>query len=359
MEKLVSFSFALLLAAATAQAKSFKLELYAQTSLAPKLTLGNEKVGGLSGMFLEDTKLIAVSDDRGKLGPSRYYELELKISVGKLDLTLKKAQHFKDVPPAWILDLEGLAPLKNGDLLLTTEGDNNKKPRALPHLFVTNHQGVFKSEIPVPDKFLPETTGLQTKGIENNKGFEGLSVHPGGQGFFLMNEYPIMTDQGDDDSSFWLRLVEFLKDKDSFKAKAEYAYKLSRAPKNANGAELFRGVSEILSLSDGKLFILERGARLSKAGIAYSGALYLVDITGAQDVSGVKNLSEGKSVSLKKELLVDFEELLKTQTLENFEALSLGPILPDGRKSLLVLSDNNFSSKEKSTLLVFAIKEVE
>jgi len=357
MEKLVAFSFALLLTA-TAQAKSFKLELYAQTSLAPKLTLGNEKVGGLSGMFLEGTKLIAVSDDRGKLGPSRFYELDLKITAGKAELTAKKAQHLKDVPAAWILDLEGLAPLKNGDLLLTIEGDNNKKPRAWPHVFVTSNQGVFKSEISVPDKFLPETTGLQTKGIENNKGFEGLSVQPGGQGFFLMNEYPIMTDQGDD-STLWLRLIEFQKDKDSFKPKSEFAYKLSKALKNSNGAELFRGVSEILSLPDGKLFVLERGARLSQRGLAYSGALYLVDITGAQDVSGVKNLSEGKSVSLKKELLVDFEELLKNQTLENFEALSLGPVLPDGRKSLLVLSDNNFSSKEKTTLLVFAIKEVE
>jgi hypothetical protein len=358
MEKLIAVGFAILLGATTAQAKSMKLELYAQTSLAPKITIAKEKVGGLSGMFVEGTKLVAVSDDRGKLGPSRFYELELKITAGKVELTPTKAQHLKDVPPAWILDLEGLAPLKNGDLLLTTEGDNNKKPRAMPHVFVTSNQGVYKTEVPVPDKFLPETTGLQSKGIENNKGFEGLSAKPGGQGFYLMNEYPIVTDQGND-STLWLRLVEFQKDKDSFKAKSEYAYSLSKVASNGNGAELFRGVSEILSLPDNKLLVLERGARLSKSGLAYSGALYLVDITGAPDVSGVKNLSEGKSVSLKKELLVDLEDLLKTQTLDNFEALSLGPVLPDGRKSLLVLSDNNFSSKEKTTLLVFAIKEVE
>lgn len=342
-----------------AHAKSIKLELYAQTSLAPKMNLNNEAVGGLSGLFLEGSKLTAICDDRGKLGPSRFYQIDLKVAGDKVEMLINKAQHFKSTPKGWILDLEAIALLPNGDFLISTEGDNNKKPRAMPHIFVTSNVGVYKSEIALPDKFLPETTGLQKKGIENNRGFEGLTLHPGGQSFFIINEYPIIMDQGDDDLNFWLRLVEFSKDKDSFKVKAEYPYLVTRSGKSDAGIEVFRGVSEILSAADNKLIVLERGARLTKTGIAYSGGLYLVDITGAQDVSGVKNLSESKSVALRKEKLVDFEELFKNQTLENFEGLAWGPTLADGRKSLLVLSDNNFSSKEKTTLLVFAVKEVE
>ncbi len=342
-----------------ANAKSLQVELYAQTSLAPKLMLDREVVGGLSGMFWDGSALTAVSDDRGKFGPPRFYELDMKISVGKVDLRVTKARHLKETPKNWVLDDEAIVSLPKGDLGISTEGDNNKKPRAMPHIFVTSATGVYKSEIPLPDKFLPEPTGLQKKGIENNHGFEGMTASPNGQSLYIMNEYPIIADQSDDDLHFWLRLVEFKKDNDSFKASAEYPYMMTRMPKSPMGAEIFRGISEILYVSEGKFIVLERGVRLTKKGIAYSGGLYLAETSGAKEVSAVQSLADGKSTAMKKTKLIDFEELFKNQTLENFEALAWGPVLPDGRKSLLVMSDNNFSAKEKTTLLVFAVKEVE
>lgn len=341
-----------------APAKGLQLELYGQTSLAPKLAVNKESVGGLSGFFWDGTKLTVVCDDRGKSGAPRFYDFELKIT-DKVEMTSGKSHHLTGTSAGWVLDLEGIASLPGGDLLLSTEGDNNKKPRAWPHIFVTSGVGVYKFEIPLPDKFLPETIGLQKKGIENNRGFEGLTLHPVTQNLFIMSEFPIITDQGNDDQNFWLRIVEFTKDKGLYKAKAEYPYQVTRLPKTDLGIEVFRGVSEILTTSDSRLIVLERGARLTKTGIAYTGGLYVVDLQGAQDVSAVRNLSEGKIPSLKKNKLVDFEELFKNQKIENFEGLAWGPNLPDGRKTLLVLSDNNFSSKEKTTLLVFAVKEVE
>ncbi|WP_413288883.1 esterase-like activity of phytase family protein [Bdellovibrio sp. HCB337] len=361
MAKLVSSLSAFLILAVTfgASAKTMKLELYGQTSLEPKLTLNKEAVGGLSGVFLDGSKLIAVSDDRGKAGPPRFYELTLKIT-DKVEMILGKAQHFTATPAGWVLDIESVALLAGGDFLLSSEGDNNKKPRAMPRLFVTSSSGVYKSEISIPDKYLPDAIGLQKKGIENNMAFEGITVHPGTQNFFAMNEYSIIQDQSkDDDQKAWLRIIEFTKDKDQYKVKAEYPYMVTRLPKNATGIEVFRGVSEILTTSDSRMIVLERGARLTKSGVAYSGGLYITDLAGAADVSAVANLSEGKSPALKKELLVDLEELFKNQKVENFEALAWGPNLADGRKTLLVLSDNNFSAKEKTTLLVFAVNEVE
>jgi 3-phytase len=359
MAKLKTRIIALFLVTTPLQAKTLRVELYAQTSLAPKLTLNDAAVGGLSGMFWDGTKLTAVSDDRGKLGRPRFYEFDLKITTGKVDMAVTKAEPFKDTPKDWVLDLEGITPLPNGDFLVSTEGDNNHKPRAMPHIFLTSSRGVFKSDISLPDKYLPEATGLQKKGIEGNRGFEGLTTDPAGQNLFIINEYPIITDQGDDDLNFWLRLVEFKKDKDSFKLSSEFPYMVTRSPKNSMGVEVFRGISELLYASDDKLIVLERGARFTKSGLAYTGGLYLVDTTGAADVTMVKNLSDGRAPALKKEKLVDFEELLKNQKIENFEGLTWGPTLADGRKTLLVISDNNFAAKEKTTLLVFAVKEVE
>lgn len=357
MAKLVLFG--LLLVTSWVQAKGLQVELYAQSSLAPKLTLDSEAVGGLSGISWDGTKLTAICDDRGKFGEPRFYELDVKLSAGKVDFSVSKVHHFKDIPKDWILDNEAIVSLPGGDLVVSTEGDNDRKPRAMPHIFVTSAAGVYKSDIALPDRFLPEATGLQKKGIENNRGFEGMTLHPNGQNLYIMNEYPVIDDQGDDDMNYWLRLVEFKKDKDSFKAGAEYPYMVTRQPNNSTGVEVFRGISEILFASDGKFIVLERGARLTKTGIAYTGGLYLADTAGAKDVAAVKSLADGKSAAMKKEKLVDFEELFKNQKLENFEALAWGPVLPDGRKSLFVLSDNNFSAKEKTTLLVFAVKEVE
>ncbi len=42
--------------------------------------------------------------------------------------------------------------------------------------------------------------------------------------------------------------------------------------------------------------------------------------------------------------------------VQNFEALTWGPPLPDGRRTLLVMVDNNFSKKELTELVVFAVE---
>ena len=56
-----------------------------------------------------------------------------------------------------------------------------------------------------------------------------------------------------------------------------------------------------------------------------------------------------------KELLVDFGELGSDRGIapDNLEGMALGPQLPDGRRVLLVVSDNNFSPNQ--TMQVWAL----
>ncbi|MNT44519.1 hypothetical protein D3C72_1810490 [compost metagenome] len=71
-------------------------------------------------------------------------------------------------------------------------------------------------------------------------------------------------------------------------------------------------------------------------------------------------MADGKKiVEVPKTKLIDFETDLKTDrkhSVENFEALAFGPKLPDGRKTLLVMTDDNFSKTQKTQLLVFAVE---
>lgn len=41
--------------------------------------------------------------------------------------------------------------------------------------------------------------------------------------------------------------------------------------------------------------------------------------------------------------------------LDNLEGMTFGPVLPDGRRSLILVSDNNFKTYQKTQLLAFAV----
>jgi hypothetical protein len=41
--------------------------------------------------------------------------------------------------------------------------------------------------------------------------------------------------------------------------------------------------------------------------------------------------------------------------LDNVEGMTLGPKLPDGRQSLVLVSDNNFAASQSTQFLLFAL----
>jgi hypothetical protein len=47
----------------------------------------------------------------------------------------------------------------------------------------------------------------------------------------------------------------------------------------------------------------------------------------------------------------------KIGKIDNFEGMTLGPKLSDGRRTLILVSDDNFVREQKTQFLLFAIKE--
>lgn len=72
---------------------------------------------------------------------------------------------------------------------------------------------------------------------------------------------------------------------------------------------------------------------------------------------------------LQKELLVDLLDcpsggakvapgaVQANPLLDNFEALTLGPVLPDGRQSLVLVSDDNFNRSQTTRVIVLAVEK--
>ncbi|HRO67873.1 MAG TPA: esterase-like activity of phytase family protein, partial [Pseudobdellovibrionaceae bacterium] len=149
-------------------------------------------------------------------------------------------------------------------------------------------------------------------------------------------------------------LVQERKDRlirlDRFQVSERFPHDLTRGyrldlPAVGSG-EIFRGVSSVLALSATKLLVLERSARIEGGGIGYGGAIYQADCekdpcrkTKIFDLmTGLKTLRGGKNIP-------------------NFEGLSWGPALIEGRRTVLLVSDNNFSEKTGSEIIAFLVKD--
>jgi hypothetical protein len=66
-------------------------------------------------------------------------------------------------------------------------------------------------------------------------------------------------------------------------------------------------------------------------------------------------------VPVTKTLLLDLSDVRGLSpdlapTLDNFEGMAFGPRLPDGRASLVLVSDDNFSAAQQTWFLLFAIE---
>jgi hypothetical protein len=59
---------------------------------------------------------------------------------------------------------------------------------------------------------------------------------------------------------------------------------------------------------------------------------------------------------VKKKLVLDLSTL--DIDLDNLEGMTLGPRLPDGSQSLLLVSDDNFTDEQMTQFLLFRLKRL-
>ena len=72
-------------------------------------------------------------------------------------------------------------------------------------------------------------------------------------------------------------------------------------------------------------------------------------MNGADSIAGLL----GTLQPVRKTLLLDLRTL--GIPLDNVEGMTIGPDLPDGRRSLVLVSDNNFAAGQFTQFLLFAM----
>jgi hypothetical protein len=101
------------------------------------------------------------------------------------------------------------------------------------------------------------------------------------------------------------------------------------------------GIVELLPLNNQFLIAMERSFSVGAAGTGNTIRIYEVALPGSGGTA-------------QKTLLLDLDEL--GIPLDNVEGMTFGPRLPDGRRSIVLVSDNNFAASQFTQFLLFAVE---
>ena len=236
------------------------------------------------------------------------------------------------------LDSEGMVIDQDGTRLITSEVE--------PSIRRYTAGGTLLGRLPVPAPLLTTPAGR----AQVNLSFEGVTLQPGGNTLVASMEGHLSGDTSD--------LVRFqtwrrVGGGDTFRTAAQYGFRVSDG----------LGVSDITATGDGRLIVLERGVSL--AGVTVK--LYLADLSGATDVSDVKDLTGQKSVRLiHQTLLADLGNCpslgatsklpFSNPLLDNIEGMTITGHSGSDTLKLLLVSDDNENQLEKTRFYRFAVQ---
>lgn len=350
------------------------LEFLGLTTFATGTEFNGAQVGGLSGVAYDGAlnQYYAISDDRSQINPARFYTLGIDLTDGALDdgdvsftgvttLTDKDGNPF----PLNGSDFEGVALTENGSVYLASEGVASTN--TLPLLGEFSLSGQQLAALDLDDKFIPNPEG--TQGVRSNLAFESAAITPDGRYFYTAVENALVQDGSIstlEDTSL-SRILKY--DLTTGAVVAEYVYEVETIPQGSNppGGFADNGLVELIALdNNGTLLALERSFA---AGVGNTVKLYQVLTQGALQVQDFDDLfreepldDDGEIIpperfaidpTVGKKLLLDFADLGISP--DNLEGMTLGPVLEDGRQSLIVVSDNNFNASQTTQFIALAL----
>ncbi len=329
----------------------------------------NTVVGGLSGIDYDPRGNVyyIISDDRSEKNAARFYKAQINISNNKID-----SVHFAETiflknndgytypgaasDPYHTPDPEAMRynPHTN-TLAWCSEGERivNGHNNILEDPSVTDitPEGDYLDTFAIPPQMYMSS---QETGPRRNGVFEGLTFDDAYKYLYVNVEEPIYNDgsrAGLHDSTGIIRIIQF--DVASKKPVAEYGYIIDPVayPPSPAGAFIINGVSDILSVGENKLLVIERS--FSTGRPACTIRVYLADLSQAKNVLAMASIKNRQVKMIKKKLLLNMESL--KIYIDNIEGVTFGPDLPNGHRSLLFISDNNFDVRQKTQLLLFEV----
>jgi hypothetical protein len=327
-------------------------------------------VGGLSGIDYDakNDQYFIISDDRSAIDPARFYVARIFLTQRGIDSVRLTGVHLllqangKEFPntkqdPAHTPDPESIRyNSKTQQLVWTSEGERVIRDKVVvlqdPTITIMGLDGKYVGEFPLPSN-ARITAG--EKGPRQNGALEGLTFSPDYKNIFTSLEIPLFEDgpeAGLTENNPFVRIYQF--DVDTKKNVAQFAYRLDPIAYPAVPENSFKinGISEILSITDDKLLVMERSFSMGR--LSSTIKVFLADLKGADNVIAIASLRETPLAHLVlKKLLLNMDDL--GIYIDNVEGVTFGPNLPNGHRTLIFVADNNFHPLEKMQFLLFEV----
>ncbi|MBW4475265.1 MAG: esterase-like activity of phytase family protein [Stenomitos rutilans HA7619-LM2] len=337
----------------------------------PKQEFQGTRVGGLSAITYDRQRdrFYAISDDRSEFAPARFYTLKLA-----LDTADGKAPKLKQVAIEAVttianeggkpyakgtIDPEGIALSPLGTVFISSEGVTHDGVPPFVREFDLK-TGQWKHSLQIPKRYIPDAKGeQQTQGVQDNLGFEALTTTPGGYGktavepfrLFTATESSLKQDAEPSKAAQGAknRLLHYMLEANRALLVSEHLYQLDPPPEEA----INHGLTELTAIDQGGHFLsLERSFGTN----GFQVKLFQLATGGATDISTIDSLKGALrgTVAIPKKLLLDLSSL--NLPLDNLEGMAIGPRLPDGSRSLLLVSDDNFREEQVTQFLLFRFR---
>ena len=365
------FSALMLFAVAHAQIGTVSY-LGVQTFATGSTTVGGARVGGLSGIdydaatgtyYLQsDARTTTDTGPFGRYFTARIDTLATTGTFGDGSVAFTGVGTIKQPDgtpfPATRIDPESIR-FRNGKLYVSSEGEastvaNQQNPFVRQYDAAT---GTQTKDYAVPSRYNADASPNATTGIRNNLAFESLTFSADGLSLYtatenaLKQDGPAATATNGSNS----RILQF--DATTGQAMREFVYRtdpIAVAP--TGGAFAVSGLVELLSVDATHMLALERSFTV---GVGNSVKMYEIDFSGATDVSAIDSVSDLTGISaVSKRLVFDFGSVFAPSALDNLEGIAFGPTLPDGSRSLIVVSDDNFGGGVGTQFIALKVQAV-
>lgn len=332
------------------------------------------EIGGLSSISYDRNRQVyyTISDDQGNRtdadgeptgDPVRYYTVAVDLADGTLDEgdidfldTTELLERGREGFAPGGLDPEGLV-VRGDSLYISSEGNIFADPIIDPFIRRYNLRGQVADRLRIPDHYLPN--GVD-HGVRFNLAFESLNLTPDRRTLITAAEGALFQDgpASTFDNGSLARILEYRVGRPN--AVREYAYEVDAW---AEPSDIFgvNGIVEVLPIDNaGTMLVMERSFSVGGSlggGTANVVSIYEISTKGATNTLRTDALYEdGEPVDLtpvSKRLLFSFDDL--ETPIDNIEGMTFGPTLPDGRRTVVIVSDNNFSAGQFTQFMALAV----
>lgn len=298
-------------------------------------------VGGYSGITSLGDNSYAIVDDRDEVDGYKVLKIDMDMDNGKItDIQYQELE-------GWITrknneqksshrnrDCEGVAFCKDrNSVFIAGEADQE----ILEYSLDGTPTG---SKLFIPSYF-------SRKNIVPNYGFESLAYNEKTKLFWTTTETTLLRDGNHSNVKNrnvenYLRLQSFGID---LQPKGAFAYKMDLPVSQSGNGRFVFGVSDIIALDDGRLFVMEREVYVPKLYLGSTCWIKIYEVNPdlslrINDNDVLANLSEKQF--LNKKLVTQFKTGINVfrKNFANYEGMCLGPRLNDGRQTIILVADS-------------------